>query len=157
YGGVGLFGATLATLAGPGARVTSVESDPRATEHAGENLADWVGARAETGRVDRWVTRLSDEASTAQRERLSRGVVLLDPPRAGAGKVVVEGVADLGPETVVYVACDPVALARDLATFRDVGYDTVDVRALDIFPNSHHVEAVATLRRADAPKLGWSA
>ncbi|WP_439591578.1 class I SAM-dependent RNA methyltransferase [Microbacterium sp.] len=157
YGGVGLFGATLAELAGPTARVTSVESDPRATEHAGGNLAEWVGARAETGRVDRWVTRLAAEASLAQRERLSHGVVLLDPPRAGAGRVVVEAVADLGPETVVYVACDPVALARDLATFRDVGYDTVGVRALDIFPNSHHVEAVATLRRADAPKLGWSA
>ncbi|GAA1926888.1 TRAM domain-containing protein [Microbacterium aoyamense] len=157
YGGVGLFGATLASLAGSSARVTSVESDPRATEHAGENLAEWIGARAETGRVDRWVTRLAAEASTAQRERLSRGIVLLDPPRAGAGRVVVESVADLGARTVVYVACDPVALARDLATFRDVGYDTVAVRALDIFPNSHHVEAVATLRRADAAKLGWSA
>ena len=154
YGGVGLFAATLATLAGPGARVTSVESDSRATEHAGENLAEWVGARAETGRVDRWVSQLAAEASTIQRERLSRGVVLLDPPRAGAGRVVVEAIADLEPETIVYVACDPVALARDLATFRDVGYDTRAVTALDIFPNSHHVEAVASLTRVDAPRLG---
>ncbi|WP_249353823.1 TRAM domain-containing protein [Microbacterium sp. 2FI] len=145
YGGVGLFAATLGDLGGSSTRVTSVESDPRATEHAGENLAEWVGARAETARVDRWVARLSAEASAAERERLSRGVVLLDPPRSGAGRQVVEGIASLAPASVVYVACDPVALARDLATFRDAGYETTGVRALDLFPNSHHVEAVATL------------
>lgn len=147
YGGVGLFAATLADLGGAATRVTTVESDPRATEHAGENLAEWVGARAETGRVDRWLGRLVAEASVAQRERLSRGVVLLDPPRAGAGRDVVESIAALSPHTVVYVACDPVALARDLATFRDAGYETSSVHAVDLFPNSHHVEAVAALTR----------
>lgn len=150
YGGVGLFAATLGDLGGPSTRVTSVESDPRATEHAGENLAEWVGARAETGRVDRWLAKLAAEASTAERERLSRGVVLLDPPRAGAGREVVEHVAALSPETVVYVACDPVALARDIATFRAAGYEPASVRALDLFPNSHHLEAVAALTRVGA-------
>lgn len=149
YGGVGLFAATLGDLGGPATRVTSVESDPRATEHAGENLAEWVGARAETDRVDRWIARLADEASDSQRERLSRGVVVLDPPRSGAGRQVVQGVAGLSPHTVVYVACDPVALARDLATFRDLGYESGPIAALDLFPHSHHVEAVATLTRVD--------
>jgi len=148
YGGVGLFAATLGDLGGPAARITSVESDARATEHAGENLAEWVGARAETARVDRWLARLAAEASTSERERLSRGVVLLDPPRAGAGREVVEHITDLSPETVVYVACDPVALARDVATFRAGGYELSRVDALDLFPNSHHVEAVAVLTRA---------
>jgi len=148
YGGVGLFAATLGDLGGPTSRITSVESDARATEHAGENLAEWVGARAETARVDRWLARLADEASTSERERLSRGVVLLDPPRAGAGREVVEHITGLSPETVVYVACDPVALARDVATFRAGGYDLARVDALDLFPNSHHVEAVAVLTRA---------
>ncbi|GAA2988668.1 tRNA/tmRNA/rRNA uracil-C5-methylase (TrmA/RlmC/RlmD family) [Microbacterium terrae] len=148
YGGVGLFAATLGDLGGPATRVTSVESDPRATDHAGENLVDWVGARAETGRVDRWIARLAAEASAAERDRLARGVVLLDPPRAGAGREVVEQIAALGPETVVYVACDPVALARDLRTFRESGYEASRVRALDLFPASHHVEAVAVLGRA---------
>jgi tRNA/tmRNA/rRNA uracil-C5-methylase (TrmA/RlmC/RlmD family) len=152
YGGVGLFAATLGELGGPATRVTTVESDPRATEHAGENLAEWVGARAETARVDRWIARLEDEASEVQRERLSRGVVLLDPPRSGAGREVVEGLAALGPATVVYVACDPVALARDLATFRTRGYETSRVAALDLFPNSHHIEAVATLTRTPAAR-----
>jgi len=148
YGGVGLFAATLGDLGGPTTRITSVESDARATEHAGENLAEWVGARAETARVDRWLARLADEASTSERERLSRGVVLLDPPRAGAGREVVDRITGLSPETVVYVACDPVALARDVATFRAGGYDLARVDALDLFPNSHHIEAVAVLTRA---------
>lgn len=147
YGGVGLFAATLGDLGGPSTRVTTVESDARATEHAGDNLAEWVGARAETGRVDRWLARLQAEASATERERVSRGVVLLDPPRAGAGRDVVEAVAGLSPATIVYVACDPVALARDLATFAAAGYEASGVQAVDLFPNSHHVEAVATLTR----------
>jgi tRNA/tmRNA/rRNA uracil-C5-methylase (TrmA/RlmC/RlmD family) len=147
YGGVGLFAATLGELGGPSTRVTSVESEPRATEHVGENLAAWVGARAETARVDRWLARLAAEASATEKERLSRGVVLLDPPRSGAGREVVEHITALSPATVVYVACDPVALARDIATFRSGGYEVGRIDALDVFPNSHHVEAVAVLTR----------
>ena len=148
YGGVGLFAATLAELGGPFTRVVSVESDARATEYAGENLAEWIGVRAETARVDRYVAGLTRDASERERDRLSRGVVVLDPPRAGAGREVVEGVARLDPHAVVYVACDPVALARDLATFAAHGYRAVDgIRGLDLFPNSHHVEAVVALRR----------
>ncbi|SDH49600.1 class I SAM-dependent RNA methyltransferase [Microbacterium pygmaeum] len=145
YGGVGLFAAAIADLGG--VRVTTVESDPRATEHAGENLAEWVGARAETSRVDRYLTRLNAEATPRERDRLAQGLVVLDPPRAGAGADVVRGVAALGPSAVVYVACDPVALARDVGTFREEGYELRTVRALDLFPNSHHVEAVATFVR----------
>ena len=145
YGGVGLFAAAIADLGGT--RVTSVESDSRATEHAGENLAEWIGARAETARVDRFVSRLVAEATDRERDRLARGVTVLDPPRSGAGRAVVEGVAALGPAAVIYVACDPVALARDVATFRDAGYDLRAVAAYDLFPHSHHVEAVATFVR----------
>lgn len=153
YGGVGLFAAALAELGG--VRVTSVESDARATEHAGANLVEWIGARAETARVDRFVAGLAAEASPRERERLTRGIVVLDPPRAGAGAEVVRGLADLAPATVVYVACDPVALARDVATFRETGYELRGIRAFDLFPNSHHVEAVATLVRSAArPSLG---
>lgn len=146
YGGVGLFAATIAELGGPGTRVTSVEADARATEHAGANLAEWVGARAETERTDRFLARLVAQASAAERARLAHGVVLLDPPRAGAGREVVERVAALTPASVVYVACDPVALARDLGTFRGLGYEAARIDAFDLFPHSHHVEAVAVLR-----------
>lgn len=147
YGGVGLFAAALATVGGPATRVASVESDARATEHAGENLAEWLGARAETDRTDRYLARLHAHAGAAERARLAAGVTLLDPPRAGAGRAVVEGVAALGPASVVYVACDPVALARDLGTFRAHGYAPVRIEGLDLFPHSHHLEAVALLRR----------
>lgn len=148
YGGVGLFAATLGDLGGASTRIVSVESDAAATDHAGENLAEWVGARAVTARVDRFLRQHAADASPLERARLARGVVLLDPPRAGAGREVVEGVVALGPARVVYVACDPVALARDLGTFRDAGYQAPrGVRAVDLFPHSHHVEAVTVLTR----------
>nr|WP_274637807.1 TRAM domain-containing protein [Microbacterium bovistercoris] len=152
YGGVGLFAATIGERAGESARVISVESDARATEHAGENLAEWVGARAETARVDRWLPQLRESASPGELERLRRGAVVLDPPRSGAGAAVVAEIAALGPASVVYVACDPVALARDLKTFRVAGYEASAITAADLFPHSHHVEAVAALTRTAAPR-----
>ncbi len=145
YGGVGLFAATLATAGAT--RVTSVEADARATEHAGENLAEWIGARAETARVDRYTRRLLTDASGRERERIENGIVVLDPPRAGAGRQVVEDLAALAPRALVYVACDPVALARDLGTFAQHGYRPSALRAFDLFPNSHHMETVALLQR----------
>lgn len=72
---------------------------------------------------------------------------MLDPPRTGAGAAVVDDLAALGPASIVYVACDPVALARDLARFADHGYRADRVRGIDLFPHSHHMEAVALLRR----------
>ncbi|WIB59118.1 TRAM domain-containing protein [Curtobacterium sp. MCLR17_007] len=145
YGGVGLLAAALGDLIGPKARITSVESSVRATEHAQENLAEWIGARAETARVDRWLARATSTATPAERQRYRAGTIVLDPPRAGAGREVVVQVAALQPEQVVYVACDPVALARDVATFADLGYRLEALRAFDLFPHTHHMEAVARL------------
>jgi tRNA/tmRNA/rRNA uracil-C5-methylase (TrmA/RlmC/RlmD family) len=142
YGGVGLLAAAVGDRFGETTRITSVESDARATEHAGENLADWLGARAETGRVERWITRLAASGTT-----LDGATVVLDPPRSGAGSDVVTALATLQPEQVVYVACDPVALARDIGLFRERGYELSALRAFDLFPNTHHVEAVARLTR----------
>ncbi len=145
YGGVGLLAAALGDVVGPKARITSVESAPRATEHAQENLAEWIGARAETGRVDRWLARTAAGASRPELERFRAGTVVLDPPRSGAGREVVVQIAALQPAQVVYVACDPVALARDVATFADLGYRLEALRAFDLFPHTHHLEAVARL------------
>ncbi|MEK6309631.1 MAG: TRAM domain-containing protein [Curtobacterium sp.] len=147
YGGVGLLGAAIGDLVGPRAKLTSVEGSERATEHAQENLAEWIGARAETGRVDRWLARTAAGASQPERARLRAGTVVLDPPRSGAGREVAVQIAALQPAQVVYVACDPVALARDVATFADLGYRLEALRAFDLFPHSHHVEAVALLQR----------
>ncbi|MDR5700348.1 class I SAM-dependent RNA methyltransferase [Agromyces aerolatus] len=145
YGGVGLLAAAVGDRFGETVRITSVEADARATDHAAANLADWVGARAETGRVDRWLGALEASADRATRDRLAAATVILDPPRSGAGREVVERLAALRPAQLVYVACDPVALARDVGTFRAHGYELEAIRAFDLFPSTHHVEAVARL------------
>ncbi|WOF24151.1 TRAM domain-containing protein [Microbacterium betulae] len=148
YGGVGLFADAIASSADGDVRVTTVESSARATRHAQENLERHPRAEAVTARAERWLAGVAAHADAADRAAIRRGVTLLDPPRAGAGREVVDGVAELGPEAVVYVACDPVALARDVGLFRAHGYTTDRVRAFDLFPNSHHSEAIAVLRRA---------
>ena len=142
YGGVGLLAAALGDRFGSTVRVTSVESDPRATEHAGRNLSDWLGARAVTARVERWITQLASSG-----EKLPGATVVLDPPRSGAGRDVVDALSVLQPDQLIYVACDPVALARDVGFFAERGYRLASLRAFDLFPNTHHVEAVARLVR----------
>ena len=138
YGGVGLFAATLSDLGAP--RVVTVESDARASAHAAANLTD-APVEAVTARVDRYLAR------RAQPRRFAGGAVVLDPPRAGAGRQVVEAISALRPAAIVYVACDPVALARDLGTFREQSWEVADLRALDLFPHSHHFETLALLTR----------
>ncbi|HEY4153645.1 MAG TPA: TRAM domain-containing protein [Pseudolysinimonas sp.] len=146
YGGVGLLAAAVGDRFGRTLRITTVESDARATDHAAENLADWVGAAAVTARVEHWVRSLAD-ASAGERSRLAAATVVLDPPRAGAGRSVLEALAAVGPQQLVYVACDPVAFARDVGTLAGLGYRLDRLRALDLFPHTHHVEAVGTLIR----------
>jgi len=148
YGGVGLLAAAVGDRFGPATRITSVESDPRATDFAAENLSEWLGARAETGRVERWVRELTASASPTELARLAKGTVVLDPPRSGAGRDVVDAIAGFTPAQVVYVACDPVAFARDVELFGRHGYGLTALRAFDLFPHTHHVEAVGTLTRS---------
>ncbi|MFB4353529.1 class I SAM-dependent RNA methyltransferase [Microbacterium sp. LS_15] len=136
YGGVGLFAATLADLGGTD--IVTVEANARATAHAAANLAP-LDVTAVTARVDRFLTALPTDAGA--------GAVVLDPPRAGAGRQVVEALNALAPEAIAYVACDPVALARDLGTFREHGWQVPRLRAFDLFPHSHHFEVVALLTR----------
>jgi tRNA/tmRNA/rRNA uracil-C5-methylase (TrmA/RlmC/RlmD family) len=147
YGGVGLLAAAVGAKFGPSVRITSVESDAQATGNAAENLAEWVGASAHTDRVDRFLAGITRDATAADRSRQQAATVVLDPPRAGAGADVVDKLAALAPAQVVYVACDPIALARDVALFAGHGYRLASVRAFDLFPNTHHVEAVALLTR----------
>lgn len=147
YGGVGLLAAAVAARFGASTTITSVESDAAATDFAAGNLSDWIGANAETARVERWVQRLAASATAADRSNLGAATVVLDPPRSGAGKEVVAALAGLAPAQIVYVACDPVALARDVGLFAARGYSLVRLRAFDLFPNTHHLESVATLVR----------
>lgn len=140
YAGVGLFSAFLAEAVGRAGGVVSIESDRRASELAGENLADFPQAAVRTGRVD----RVLDQGIGSTRPF---DVVVLDPPREGAKRAVVQAVAALAPRAVAYVACDPAALARDLSYFAEAGYALADLRAFDLFPMTHHVECVALLTK----------
>lgn len=147
YGGAGLLAAAMAEAAGPALKVTTVESDPGATDDAAENLSELVGALALTSRVDRYLADLL-KAAAPVRDRLRRATVVLDPPRSGAGGEVCAQIGELRPANLVYVACDPVALARDTKTLRELGYQLVSLRAFDLFPHTHHLEALAVFVRA---------
>ncbi|MEC5151009.1 TRAM domain-containing protein [Cryobacterium sp. GrIS_2_6] len=147
YGGVGLLAAAVGDKFGSTVRITSVESDAHATDFAAENLAEWVGASVRTDRVDRFLAGLVRDASAAERAKHQAATVVLDPPRSGAGHEVIDQLAVLSPKQIVYVACDPVALARDIALLAGHGYELRKLRAFDLFPNTHHVEAVALLSK----------
>jgi tRNA/tmRNA/rRNA uracil-C5-methylase (TrmA/RlmC/RlmD family) len=134
YCGVGLFAAGLAARVGPAGSVLGVEGEERAVADARRNLHDLPWVRLEHGPV----------ASVLAGRPLRADVVVLDPPRTGAGREVVEAVLGLRPRVVVYVACDPAALGRDVATAAAGGYRLAGLRAFDLFPMTHHVECVAT-------------
>jgi tRNA/tmRNA/rRNA uracil-C5-methylase (TrmA/RlmC/RlmD family) len=138
YSGVGLFSAALAERVGPAGHVVAVESDEGAVDDAQQNLADLHQVALLADRVDKALA--ADLVGP-------RDLVVLDPPRTGAKRDVVEGIAALGPREVAYVACDPAALARDVATFGEQGYALTSLRAFDLFPMTHHVECVAILSR----------
>jgi tRNA/tmRNA/rRNA uracil-C5-methylase (TrmA/RlmC/RlmD family) len=131
YAGAGLFAAALAPLVD---RVTAVESDPRGLAAARRSLADLPNVHLVAGDVRR---ELADRSALRWVD-----VVVLDPPRSGAGREVVEAIAARRPRAVAYVACDPAAFARDVASFAELGYRLTQVRAFDAFPMTHHVECV---------------
>ena len=143
YSGSGLLTLPLAAL---GARVTCLEGSAQAVADARRNLHDHPDARLVTGAVT--ADSVTELGSSFGPGREGADVVVLDPPRRGAGRRVVEAVAALGPSRVVLVACDPAALARDLAAFLGLGFRLGDLAALDMFPHTHHLEALAVLERA---------
>ncbi|MGH3721085.1 MAG: class I SAM-dependent RNA methyltransferase [Pseudonocardiaceae bacterium] len=137
YGGVGLFASVLAGQVGRSGSVTVVEASRRAVADGAVALADLAQVRFVTGRVERALEQLPGHPD----------VVVLDPPRSGAGRTVALAVAGRRPARIVHVACDPAALARDIAAYHEGGYRLLAVRALDAFPMTHHVECVAVLAR----------
>ncbi|RFA22611.1 class I SAM-dependent RNA methyltransferase [Subtercola boreus] len=148
YGGVGLLAAAMGDRFGALTRVETVESDRHATANAAHNLRDFARASAVTARVDRYLSQRLKNQAPDDRQGLTRASVILDPPRAGAGKQVVSSLLQMRPAQLVYVACDPVAFSRDLAQLTAGGYELRSLRAFDLFPHTHHVEALAVLTPA---------
>ena len=140
YAGAGLFGGALAPAVGEEGQVVCVESDPGACAAADANLASLPQAQVWQGEVDAGgLAELLAELGSPP------DVVVLDPPRAGAGQAVSRLLAGTGARAVVYVACDPAALGRDVAAFGEAGYRLAAVRGFDAFPMTAHVECVALL------------
>jgi tRNA/tmRNA/rRNA uracil-C5-methylase (TrmA/RlmC/RlmD family) len=133
YCGVGLFAGALVDA---GAQVWGLESGRAAVAAARRNLAD-AGHRARftAEDVERALPRLPEDVD----------LVVLDPPRSGAGKQVVREIIRRRPRAIAYVACDPAALARDLAVAAQHGYAATSIRGFDLFPMTQHVECVAIL------------
>lgn len=140
YCGVGLFAGALADRVGDQGAVLGIESGKRAVEDARHNLDEFPRVRIEQGKVESVLPRtgITDV-----------DLIVLDPPRAGAGKQTVNHLAGLGARRIAYVACDPAALARDISYFADRGYRVRTLRAFDLFPMTHHVECVAILEPAE--------
>jgi tRNA/tmRNA/rRNA uracil-C5-methylase (TrmA/RlmC/RlmD family) len=137
YGGVGLFAAALIEHVGSEGSIELIEGSKSATSDAVRNFAENSNVKIVTGDVASHLPRIN-----------SADVVVLDPPRDGAGKIVVSEISRLKPRTIVYVACDPAALARDTGYFLDRGYSLVKIRAFDLFPMTHHIECVALFEPA---------
>jgi tRNA/tmRNA/rRNA uracil-C5-methylase (TrmA/RlmC/RlmD family) len=138
YGGVGLFSAAILDAVGPAGHVDLIEGSKVATADAARNFAAFSNITIATGDVAKLLPRIT-----------AADVVVLDPPRDGAGKEAVAHIARLAPRAIVYVACDPAALARDTAYLADHRYSLVKVRAFDLFPMTHHIECVALYARAE--------
>jgi len=138
YAGAGLFASALADAVGPAGSVLAVEGHRPAVVDGMRNTADRPQVEWRHGRVDRVVRPLV-------RQGIRADLVVLDPPRTGAGRDVSRDIAALGPRRIAYVACDPAALARDVAYLASAGYRLDSLRAFDAFPMTHHVECIAIL------------
>jgi tRNA/tmRNA/rRNA uracil-C5-methylase (TrmA/RlmC/RlmD family) len=136
YAGAGLFSAFLAESVGPDGRVTAVEADRSAVRSGQSALRDLPQVEWISRPVEAWLEGGEHEAPDG---------VVLDPPRAGAGTGTMAMLTGAGIPRLVYVACDPVALARDLRVARESGYHVSVLRAFDAFPMTHHFETVALL------------
>ncbi|MEI7779399.1 MAG: TRAM domain-containing protein [Actinomycetes bacterium] len=142
YAGVGLLGGSLAGAVGATGRVDLVESGRAAVRAAGTNLADLSQVRVHYGEVGSWL---------AQRRIKRADVVVLDPPRSGAGPQILAKCIALAPKVICYVACDPAALARDAKMLAEAGWELFALRAFDLFPMTQHIECVAGFRPVQAP------
>lgn len=137
FSGAGLFTLPLALAVGESGSVHAYEGSKRAVADARYNLRDTPWARADVRRID---PRIAGEIADAD-------VVVADPPRSGLGKQTAAKLAQLRARTIVLVSCDPAAMARDVAQLVANGRHAVSIDAIDIFPNTHHVEIVTVLDR----------
>ena len=158
YAGAGLFTAALADAMGATGTVISIEGSPVTHKDARSNFAPDGCSRTENsadtrievirGDVARHLVDLKTALEFGEIPAID--AVVLDPSREGANRTTLERLDALDPKRILYVACDPASLGRDTGILRDLGWDMVQLRAFDMYPNTHHVESVALFERAPA-------
>ncbi|MDH6193546.1 tRNA/tmRNA/rRNA uracil-C5-methylase (TrmA/RlmC/RlmD family) [Mycobacterium frederiksbergense] len=137
YGGAGVFAAALAEQVGPNGRVVTVDTSRAASRSARTALADLP-----------WVSVVTDSVRRALSAQSGRpDVAVLDPPRTGAGREVIDTLAATGVPRVIHIGCEAASFARDVGLYLRHGYTVEDLRVFDSFPLTHHVECIAVLTR----------
>ena len=136
YGGAGLFAAAMSKRVGATGKVHLIELDRHATADAKKGFALTKNVEVHVGRVESELRKVS-----------KADVLLLDPPRTGAGKEVVDELLRIAPRTIVYVSCDPGTLARDAKYLTEGGYSISHLVGYDLFPMTAHIECVAQFTR----------
>jgi tRNA/tmRNA/rRNA uracil-C5-methylase (TrmA/RlmC/RlmD family) len=135
YGGSGLFAAALAEVVGETGQVLTVDTSRTASATARAALADLPQVRTISGSVRHVIAGQSAAADIA----------VLDPPRSGAGREVIDLLAGAGVPRVMHIGCEAAAFARDIGLYRANGYRVESIRVFDAFPLTHHVECIALL------------
>jgi len=130
-------------LAGQVAEVIGIESSPSAVEDLAYNAGELANITLHEGSVEEVLPALVEQGQRVD-------LVIMDPPRAGAGEPVIRGVAALGPRRIVYVSCDPATLARDAVYLVAAGYRLREAQPVDMFPQTFHVETVAAWDKSSA-------
>jgi tRNA/tmRNA/rRNA uracil-C5-methylase (TrmA/RlmC/RlmD family) len=131
YGGVGLFTMPITQKIGNDGHVHLVELSNHSVRDASKIFKDYNNVSIHRGSVDRKLPNIDNI-----------DIIVLDPPRSGAGKIVVDQIISKKPRAVVYISCDPASLARDAKFLQDSGYELEKIKAIDLFPMTHHVECI---------------
>ena len=137
YGGAGVFAAVLADAVGESGRVLTIDTSRAATRAARDALLDLPQVDVITDSVRRALVG----------QRAGADVAVLDPPRAGAGREIVDLLAAAGVGRVVHIGCEAASFARDIGLYLGHGYAVEKIKVFDAFPLTHHTESVALLTR----------
>ena len=133
YCGAGLFSAFLAPKC---ERLIGIESSSSACEDFAVNLDEFDHVELYEAAAEDVIPHLEIE----------QAIVVVDPPRSGLDKRVIDGIHQLAPKIIAYVSCDPSTLARDAARLIAGGYRLIDVTPLDMFPQTYHIESISLFR-----------
>lgn len=137
YCGVGLFSVFLAPYA---SKLIGIESDPQAGEDFLYNLSNFENVELFDLPAEEVLQHLEENPQ----------IILVDPPRAGLSRTVLDHVVALNPDMIVYISCDPATLARDGGRFRKQGYELSESTPFDMFPQTYHIESLNIFQRAVA-------